>query len=144
MNTIKVEIDIDEVAMLVDAGGSFVLNPTAESAILRLLEMQELVEGALEAVKAKIQEEGRALGDGFKGVHGENVSAISRQYGAKYGYQKEFEEELGDFLQSRVISTVDSDAVEAFVKANGGLPRGIFENDRENKVSIVRKKERQL
>lgn len=144
MNTINVEIDLDEVAVLVDAGGGFVLDPKAELAILRLLEMQDLVENALEAIKDKIRKEGTALGEGFRGVHGEKISAICRQYGAKYGYEKEFEEELREFLQEKTTLSVDSSAVERFVKEKGELPRGIFENDRENAISIVKRKERQL
>lgn len=143
MNKLKVEIDMDEVAMLVDRGGEFVINPNAELAILRLMEMQEILEEAMEAIKARVQEEGMALGDGFKGVQGDRISAICRQYGAKYGYRPEFAGELKGFLKEKVSATVDSEAVEQFIKLNGGLPRGIFENDRDHKLSISLKKERE-
>ena len=135
-------VNVDEIGVLTEEGGSLVFSPKAEESILRLLEIKNLVDDALEFVKSKIKEEGLKISDGFKGVTGEKISCISRKYGSKYGYSPDRLTEAMQFIDETTKLNVNTDKVDKFIKENGALPLGIYETDRENQISITMKKEK--
>lgn len=137
-----ISVDVNEVGILADEGGKLVFSPKAESSILRLLELQVLIEDALTFVKRAIKEGGESIDSGFRGVQGEKISCINRVYGSKYGYDADRLEEALPYLTEKFSYTVDTDKVDAFIKENNAFPLGIHENDREAQLSLSLKKDK--
>ena len=135
----KIIIDPDEITGLVEEGGEFVFSPSAEESLLELLKLQEAVDDAVETVKNRIAEAGLKINPNFRGVVGDSVRCVYRQYGQKYGFSKAKIDNLEPFLERKDWYTVKADKVEEYAKEVGELPEGIFEKDRENKLSIMRK-----
>ena len=133
-----VKIDEKQLTWAVDEGGKLVFKKEAEDALLGLLEAKARIDEAISKVKSQIEQSGREVaGDGFRGVIGEKIRAVSRFFGEKYGYVKAQEEELKDaFLSETKYFKVNSKEVEQFVKDTGSLPEGVFLKDRKPQISI--------
>jgi hypothetical protein len=135
-NTKIIKVNPDEIKILAQEGESFIFKPKAEEELIKLLELQKLVDDAVEQVKDKLAELGQAINPNFKGIIGDRVKCIYRAYGGKYKFDWSKKGDCMPFLKEKQTFTVDSDKVEKYVKEVGELPMGITEADRENKLSI--------
>ena len=131
----------DEIKALVQDGEKFLFKAEAEKELLKLLKLQEMVDKAVEQVKSGIAEAGKTLNPNFKGVIGERVRCIYRAYGGKYKFDWKKKKVAQPFLKTKDWTTVDTDKVKAYIKEVGELPDGIYEADREEKLSIMVKDE---
>lgn len=132
-----VTIDLSKIGVLAKEGENFIFKPEAEKALLELLEMEKIIQSAIEQVKQQIGEAGQAINPNFKGVIGEQVRCIYRKYGAKYKYDFGKKKSLTPFLKEKVYYSVDTDRVDTYLKEVGELPDGITETEREDKLSIT-------
>lgn len=117
--------------------GDFVFTPEAEVELVKLLKMQKLIEDMLEQVKNQIAKAGISIDKDFKGVIGEKVRTVYRKYGSKYGYRRDQEKKLTEFLKEVSYNKVDSEKVEKYIEEVGELPDGIFTKDRKKQLSIT-------
>ena len=115
----KIMIDPKYPMELAKEGGKLVLKKEAEEYLVKLLELQELVEQAINQAKQTIQETGEAIDPSFKGVVGEKVKAIYRPYGSKYSYRLNDIEVAKPFLKEKTYYSVDSKLVDKYVKEVG-------------------------
>lgn len=137
--TSLITIDVNEVAALADKSGELIFTPEAEDALVKLLQMQEMVNAAIEFAKEKIAETGEEMMPGFSGVASDKVKVSYRQYGGKYGFEQSLKDEIPEeFIKTTTTTrnSVVSKEVEKFVKEKGGLPNGIYERPRAKKMSI--------
>lgn len=138
MNDI-ITIDPKQIQLYADEGGKLVFKKEAESELIKLLELQKMIEEKVEMVKTMIAESGQAIDDGFKGVIGEKIRATFRLYGEKYTYKLNSVPDLKDFLKEKIYYKVDSDRVDEYFKAEGKLPDGISEKPRSPSLTITMK-----
>ena len=129
-----------EITNFVEEGGKFLFKPEAEEHLLKLLEMKELVDKAIDEVKLNIEKAGKEISPDFKGVVGGRIRAIYRVFGEKYTYDKNNPEVASEFLNEFTVRKVISKDVDEHVKETGKLPEGIFEKDRAPKISLTVKK----
>jgi hypothetical protein len=137
----SITIKPDEIKILAQEGESFLFKPQAEEQLIKLLELQELINQTVEDVKNAIAEAGKSVNPNFKGVIGDRVRCVYRAYGGKYSYDWNKKSILEPFLKHRDTYSVESGKVEEYLKSVGELPDGISESDRENKLSIMLKDE---
>lgn len=131
-----ITIDPSEIQILAQEGEKFIFKPNAEESLKQLLRLQELVNNAVEQVKAQIGEAGKAINPNFKGVIGEEIRCVYRKYGAKYKYDFSKKKVLLPFLKEKVYYSVETEKVDDYLNKVGELPDGITEADREDKLSI--------
>lgn len=132
-----IKFDEKKLPTLIKAGSELVWERKAEEGIMLLLRYREMIDEALEKIKSKIAEDGKAIDPSFKGVIGEHIKAMYRIYGEKYSYDKAHEDELMPFLKETKYYKVDSTKVEEYMKELGSLPEGVLEKDREPQISLT-------
>lgn len=137
--TNQIIVNPDDIKILAKEGENFIFKPKAEEQLIKLLELQTLVNATVEEVKNKIAEAGQAVNPNFKGVIGDRVRCIYRAYGGKYKYDYSKRSICEPFLKEKIYHSVDGDKVDKYFKQVGELPEGIIEADRENKLSIMLK-----
>lgn len=140
-NTKIIKINPEDIKILAQEGENFMFKPKAEEELIKLLELQQMVDEAVEQVKNKLAELGQAINPNFKGIIGDRVKCIYRAYGGKYKFDWSKKGDCMPFLKEKQTYTVDSDKVSKYIKEVGELPMGITEADRENKLSISFKDE---
>ena len=131
-------IDKNKIVGLVKKGNKFLFKKEAENSLDELLQLQELVNEAVEQAKLAIGELGLEIHPGFKGVIGSKVRCTFRKYGAKYKFAPEKKEELLPYLTTKEQYGVNAEKVERYLTNTGKLPEGIFEAKRESKLSMKR------
>lgn len=136
-----ITIDPNEIAIFAEEGEKFVFRGDAEEHLIRLIEAQKMIEELMERVKVGIAKAGETVNPNFKGVIGDKVRCTYRQYGRKYKFVLNKKEELAPFLIAKEWLNIDTDKVDAYLEEVGELPDGIYEADREHKLSIIYKDE---
>ncbi len=131
-----IKFDEKKLPTLIKEGSDLVWSKKAEEGILLLLRYREMIDEALEKIKAKIAEDGKAIDPSFKGVVGEHIKAMFRTYGEKYTYNRAYEDDLQPFLKETKYYKVDSEKVDEYVKELNELPEGIVEKEREPIISL--------
>ena len=128
-----ITIDKNEILQFKQEGSNLVVKKQAEEALVKLLDLKDLIDRAVEEVKEAITSSGKSvLGDNFKGVIGERVKAIYRAYGDKYQTQN------SQFQKEVTFKRPDVDKIEQYVKENGELPKATTEKARPLKLIISR------
>jgi len=133
----KLTIDTNQPLTLAQEAGKFVFKKEAEEQLVKLLELQKLVNQAVDEAKRQIREAGESIDPSFRGVIGEKVKAIYRTYGAKYTYRMNEIEIAKPFLKEKIYYSVDSGVVDEFVKKEGKLPEGIYDKERTKSISFT-------
>ena len=133
----KLTIDTNQPLTLAQEAGKFVFKKEAEEQLVKLLELQEIVNNAVNEAKRQIREAGESIDPSFRGVIGEKVKAIYRTYGAKYTYRMNEIEIAKPFLKEKIYYSVDSGVVDKFVKKEGKLPEGIYDKERTKSISFT-------
>lgn len=80
----KITIDLDDLHKLAFDGADIALDPTAEEAIVSLLELQQAIDEAVSEAKVAIKERALAYNPNFTKVVGDRVSVNYQAAGAVY------------------------------------------------------------
>jgi hypothetical protein len=131
-----IKIDPNEIVELEAESGQLVMKPSAEKSLMRLLELKQMVDDALERAKAMIVQSATALNPDFRGLEGEEIRIIFRSYGEKYEYDWTKKDSLKPFLTEKIYYKVDSKKVDEYLEKVGELPEGIKEKERSKTPSI--------
>lgn len=135
---IAIEVDTEKLQAVAEEGGQLVLRPEAEDALIKLLTMQEQVNGAVDFVKAKIEEMGLALNPNFQAVVGDKIKANYQAAGASYAVDKD--RDIRDlprqYRKRKVTYALDSDEIKAFEKRNRRLPKSIYRPYRTKRIVL--------
>ena len=135
---------IDDIKLLKAEGGDVVFNPDAEKYLVKLLQVEEVVNEALDYVKNQIGESGKRVHPGFKGFKGGVVDGVYRKYGEKYWYDKSRLDEAMPYLKEITYFKVDSSKVDEYLETVGEMPEGVNEKDRRPQLSLKFKDDRKL
>jgi hypothetical protein len=131
----KIVIKISEINFLAQEGSKLVFKKEANDALKKLLEIQALVNQKVDEVAKAIEEAGLAIDPSFKGVIGEDVKCIYREYGDKYGYHLNDIPQIQDFLKEVSYYRVNAPMVDDYLKKVKELPQGIIVKTRTKKLS---------
>jgi len=143
-----------------------IINNNAEIHLLKLLELQKLVEDTLAYCKERLAEKAAELDPDFKAIVSDSLKIMYRAYGSKYGIDEsqidQVPEEL--LIPTRTINadkvmqylqtqpgvdpnkfldtsySLDTKALDKYMKNHPTLPVGIKEYDRKKQLSITLKK----
>jgi len=132
MNDI-IKIDKREILQLKTEGAKLVVKREAEDCLLKLLDLKDLVDGAVEEVKENIVKLGiKAMGANFQGIVGAKVKAVYRTYGERFSTTNR------DYLKEVKITRTDNDKIELYLEKHKKLPANTIERERTNKLVITR------
>lgn len=138
MKELKI-IKLDDLKIMAKKGEGLVFNPSVEQYIINVIEMYNALGDYIDDMKEVIGKTGQSIHPNFKGVQGDRVRCIYRQYGAKYTYSDT--DKAKPFLEEQVKYKVDTKLVDSYLKEVGELPEGIKPTDREPQLTISIKDE---
>jgi len=135
-------IKIEELEVLTKQADSIFLTPDGELTLLKLLDIQEQVENAVKEAKAKLEAAALALDPDFSSIQGSKIKVSYRAYGSRYAIDETLPAAslAPGLVTKKEVVSINTEAVDDFIKANGGLPFGIFEPVRNKTISISVKK----
>lgn len=133
-NELVVRINPAEIVTLQDDAKTIVMNPKAEDAISRLLELQREVDGAVDFVKAEIERQALEFNENFTSVKGDKIKVNYSAAGAKYkGSAKSHNKK---FWTRKITWAINAKAVDEWRAKNYRLPTGIEEVTRKKTIRI--------
>lgn len=133
-------IKIEELEELVKTADSIFITEKGEKVLLKLMDLQEQVENAVKEAKAKIEAAALAIDPDFASIQGSAIKVSYRAYGSRYAIDESLANEVPkDLITKKEVVSINTEAVDNFIKANGGLPVGIFEPVRAKTISISKK-----
>lgn len=136
----KISVDTDELKKLAAEGKTIFLKPEGEEALLKLLELREAIEAAIDEAKKILEAEALKLDPEFKSIQSDNVRVYYRTYGTKYKLDESKIASIpANLYTTKVSYSVNTKEVEAFAKEKGGLPDGILEPERPKQLTFSRK-----
>lgn len=132
-------VNVQEANQLAREGGKLVFKPEAEYAIVELYKMKRLIDDRIDYIKKRIGEAGSLIDPDFKGVIGEAIRAIYREYGDLYDFDEAKTEVLyqAGFLKKTEKYRVDANKVKEYFLKGRKLPDGITEKQREKVISLT-------
>jgi hypothetical protein len=135
-------IDTDEIANLVEKAQDIYFSESGEQHLLKLLDIQDMVEEAVKSAKSNLENAGLQINPNFKSIAGSRVKVSYRFFGDKY---KIYDESMLDksMVTSKVKYAIDSDKVEKYEEEKGQLPMGITLSDRAKTISFRRLSEKE-
>ena len=83
-NELIVKINPTEIFQTQNEGKDFIVNPNAEKAIIRLLEIQAEVDKAVELLKSEIERQALEFNPNISAIKGEKIKINYSAAGAKY------------------------------------------------------------
>ena len=124
----------------VDADKIFI-SPDGEDVLVTVLELQVELDTIKDEIKAKLETRALEIDPNFKSIQADRVKVFYREYGAKYFVDESQIELLPEGLAEKKITySVNSKAVEDWVKEKSKMPTGIKEVERKKSLSFSLKK----
>ena len=131
-----VKINSAEILTLEKEGEEIIFNPKAEEAIVRLLEMQRELDGAIEYLKERIEHQALEFNPNFTGLKGSKIKINYSASGAKFKDTGSAKNHREKFWKKNVVWSLDSKAIEEYRNKNYKLPKGIAEVARRKTIKI--------
>lgn len=135
-NELSVKINSAEILGLQNDGKEIVINPNAEKAILRLLDIQREVDGAVEWVKSEIERQALEFNPNFTALKSGKLKINYSAAGAKYKATGDAARHSGKFWKKKVTWTLDLKAIDEFRAKRRALPKGILAVARQKHIQI--------
>lgn len=126
---------------LSENAGQIFLTPDGEQVLVEILEVENQINEIKERAKEKLAEAASQVNPNFTSIQADNVKVYYREYGAKY-YLDESQADLvpAGLVEAKTTYSVDSKAVENWVKEHNAMPTGIKEVERSKTLSFSLKK----
>ena len=131
------KIDIDQLDKLVIEADKIFLTPEGEKVLVKLLEIRQQVEDAIDAAKKKLEETGLKIDPNFSSIQADKVKVYFRAFGARYKVDPSLVDKLPKELYE--VSTkynAVAEEVEKYANEHKGLPLGIIEAERDKTISF--------
>jgi len=133
----QIVIKFDNLQFLVEGGKEIAINPRGEELLIRLYELKDKVEFAIQQCKNKIQVAIEEIDPDLTSISSDNVKVMYRVYGVKYGLNQMLIDELDPkFYKQKISYSPNTKEIENEIKLTGALPNGIEIKDRSKTVSI--------
>lgn len=132
-----INVDTEDLQKLVVQGSKIITSPEAESALMKLLELQHLVDIAITDAKSQIEKTALEYDPNFTSVQSDKVKVGYRVFGAKYSIDPALLEKLpAELYKTKVSHAADTVAIDKFVAEKGSLPLGINPMPRAKQITI--------
>lgn len=133
----KISLDTEDISKLIKTGEGIVLDGQAESALLKLLELQEWVETAVDLAKHNIAEKALEYDPNFSSVQGTKVKIGYRYFGSRYKLDEPNLDKLSvDMYKKTYRYAPIPEKIDEFAKEHNALPLGITTVDRHKQIVI--------
>lgn len=137
-----VTINTEDLKGLVMEGSKIIFSAEAEQSLLRLLELKDEIDVAIQEAKDEIERTALEYNPNFTAVYGQNLVVGYRKYGAKYRLDDQYASSLPkNLFKVETKYSPISKEIDNFAKEHNLLPLGISEAQRSKKISIKRKDE---
>lgn len=135
------QIDVEKLAQLTADADKIFLSSDGEQVLVDLLTIQQQVEAAIDAAKAKLEETGKKLNPDFSSIQGDKVKVYYRQYGSKYKLDEALIKYVpAKLYTSKTVYSPDAKAIEEYIDEHKGLPQGVLTPERPKTISFSLKK----
>lgn len=131
-----VKVNAGEILKLEKDGEGIIFDPKAEDAIVRLLEIKNEVDGAIEYLKSEIERQALEFNSNFTGLKGSKIKINYSASGAKYRDTGEIKFHREKFWTKKTVWSLDSKAIDEYKAKNYKLPQGIAETHRNKTIRI--------
>jgi hypothetical protein len=137
------QVDVEKLNELVVKADEIFLTAAGEKVLINLLAIQDQVEQAIDAAKAKLEAAALKANPNFSSIQADKIKVYYRSYGAKY-YIDEAHINLApkEFytVESKVTYRIDTKALEKAIDTSGKVPAGIIEVERKKQLTFALKK----
>ena len=133
-----VKVNAGEILKLEKNGESIIFDSKAENAIVRLLEIQKEVNGAIEYLKSEIERQALEFNPNFTGLKGSKIKINYSASGAKYKdvSEGELKSHRKAFWSKKIVWSLNSKAIDEYRAKFYKMPRGIAEAHRKKTIRI--------
>lgn len=131
-----VKVNAAELLRLEKDGETIIFNPKAEDAIVRLLEIQKEVDGAIEYLKSEIERQALGFNPNFTSLKGTRLKINYSASGTKYKELNTLKNHRSKFWTKKVTWSIDSKAVDEYRAQRSELPKGIAEVKRKKTIRL--------
>ena len=131
-----VKINSAEILKLEKDGEKIVLDPKAEDAIVRLLEIQHEVDGAIEYLKDEIERQALEFNPHFTSLKGEKIKINYSASGAKYKDVGGVKFHREKYWTKKTVWSLNSKAIDDYKAKFYKLPVGVKEIHRKKSIRI--------
>lgn len=133
----SITINLTEMNKLVQDGTDIYFSQEAEEALVKLLEIQKQVEEAVKSAKEILEAKGLEMNPNFKSISGDKVRVGYRYFGSQYAVDESRVNEIPtELYKTKTSYSVETKALENYLKQHEGLPLGIVEKDRKKTITI--------
>lgn len=134
------QIDVENLSDLVAKADDIFLGPKGEATLVKLLEVQKVVEDAINTAKTVLEQSAIKLNPNFASIQGDTVKVSYRYFGARY-YLDESQIDKVDPELYKVTKrySVDAKALEAYIDEHKGMPVGVNEVERKKQITFAMK-----
>lgn len=135
-----ITFDTDIMSEVVQSSEGLCLTKEAEAKIAEFKRIQNKVDEIEKALKEKLVDVALSFDPNFSSISGDNAKISYSYHGVKYTVDESKVSYIPDGLvTSKVKYSVETKAIELYEKNMGGLPEGIYLNDRKKSISITLK-----
>ena len=131
-----VKVNAGEILKLEKDGEGIIFDPKAEDSIVRLLEIQKEVDGAIEYLKGEIERQALEFNPNFTGLKGSKIKINYSASGAKFKDTGDVKFHREKFWTKKTVWSLDSKAIEEYKAKTYRLPKGIAEIHRKKSIRI--------
>lgn len=137
MANTELVIKTDNLPQLINGGDRILVAPDGEQLIIRLLELQTVVENAVQMVKDKLAAGMEAIDPDLSSVNSDMVKILYRVYGSKYNLDENVAPMIDPkFYTMKTSYTPNASEIDKYFSETGSLPNGVTLNDRKKSLSI--------
>ena len=131
-----IKVNTAEILKLEKDGENIILDPKAENAIVRLLEIQREVDGAVEYLKGEIERQALEYNPNFAGLKGAKIKIYYSAVGAKYKNTGDLMAHRKKFWTQKKTWQLNTKAVDEYLMKHKKLPKGIAKVARKKTIRI--------
>lgn len=131
-----VKVNAGEILKLEKDGEGIIFDSKAEDAIVRLLEIQKEVDGAIEYLKSEIERQALEFNPNFTGLKGEKIKINYSASGSKYKDTGSVKFHREAFWTKKTVWSLDSKAIDEYKAKYYKLPKGVQEIHRKKTIRI--------
>lgn len=136
-NELVVKINLSEMLRMQADGANIAVNPEAENAIIRLLEIQNEVNKAVDLLKSEIERQALEFNPNFSAIKGSRLKINYSASGAKYKENGEVKCHQKVFWKKKITWSPDSKAIDKHRAKYYRLPKGIVEVERKKTIRLT-------
>ena len=133
-----ITLNSDEIVKLGVSASKGIHDEKAEADFAKLLQIQESIDNFVDEVKKQILKEAKDNDPNITGYQGKLLKFEFRKYGSKYRILSGFDKLAvdGGFAKVKQSVSLDTKAVDEYLKSSGTLPEFIVEKERPTTLTI--------